>query len=312
MTRRKVFDPKAVPTAFWRGNDVQTALARRDIGALFRSYLSAFEDFTQTQLALLTDQDRSDFSNLVRGARHGQVSDIGVLTRIAEGLRLPDSARMLMGLAPADAVMSSIRDEREMSDSGRTSTDQNRRRLDDSDPSSPRIAICGSRTADTHDSVIDSSVRALARLVMVRRLRVNHGPIGVGIEVMTHIADHYQPPGLRGAVAIFGRRHVIADAEYVVVIGGGAGTRAEADVAIALGKQILPYGASGGTAQVMFQQLRRQPATSSRIPADQLATLDSCARLDPGASKTEIEKMTDDFVDLLDSLVHADQGELRA
>ncbi|MEU0091835.1 hypothetical protein [Kribbella sp. NPDC006257] len=311
MTRRKVFDPKAVPSSFWRGRDVQAALARRDIGALFRSYLSAFDDCTQTQLALLTEHDRSDVSNWVRGARHGQVSDIGVLTRIAEGLRLPDTARMLMGLAPADALMSSIRDEREMADATGKSTDRDRRRLDDSDLNSTRIAICGSRAAEAHGAVIDTAVRSLARLVMVRRLRVNHGPIGVGIEVMTHIADHYQPPGLRGAVAIFGRRNVIADAEYVVVVGGGAGTRAEADLAIALGKQVLPYGASGGTARAMFQQVRRQPALTSWIPSDQLATLNNCASLDSGASTMEIEQMTDDFVDLLDNVIHADRGEPR-
>ncbi|MFC9693299.1 hypothetical protein ACFTSF_32420 [Kribbella sp. NPDC056951] len=310
MTRRKVFDPNAVPISFWRGNDVQTALARRDIGALFRSYLAAFDDCTQTQLALLTEHDRSDVSNWVRGARHGQVSDIGVLTRIAEGLRLPDTARMLMGLAPADALMSSIRDEREMADSARMPADQERRRLDGSEPGSTRIAICGSRTSGVHDSVVDAAVRALARLVMVRRLRVNHGPVGVGIEVMTHIADHYQPPGLRGAVAIFGRRNVISDAEYVVVVGGGSGTRAEADLAIALGKRVLPYGASGGTARAMFQQVRRHPPLTSWISSDQLAKLDSCASLDSGASTMDIEQMTDDFVELLDNVVHT-EGEPR-
>ncbi|TCC55113.1 hypothetical protein E0H73_36575 [Kribbella pittospori] len=313
MTRRKVFDPDAVPSSFWRENDVQTALARRDMGALFRSYLAEFDDCTQTQLALLTEHDRSDVSNWVRGTRHGQVSDIGVLTRIAEGLRLPDSARVLMGLAPANALVSSVLDEREMSASEAGSTGRtDRRRLDDSDMTSVRIAICGSRPDHVNNVAIDAAVRALARLVMVRRLRVNHGPVGVGIEVMTHIADHYQPPGLRGAVAIFGRRNVIADAEYVVIVGGGAGTRAEADLAVAVGKRVLPYGATGGTAQAVLQHMRRNPALSTWMPPDALATLDQCAQLGPGATTIEIERMTDEFVDMLDTIIHADQGEPRA
>ncbi|MGZ0146825.1 hypothetical protein ACXJJ3_07110 [Kribbella sp. WER1] len=313
MTRRKVFDPNAVPPSFWRGNQVQTALARRDIGALFRSYLDAFDDCTQTQLALLTEHDRSDVSNWIRGTRHGQVSDIGVLTRIAEGLRLPDSARILMGLAPADALVSSVRDEREMSNSDTGAVgERDRRRLDGSDLTSTRIAICGSRAAHVNTHAVDAAVRALARLVMVRRLRVNHGPIGIGIEVMTHIADHYQPPGLRGAVAIFGRRNVIADAEYVVLVGGGEGTRAEADLAMAMGKRLLPYGGSGGTAQVVHQHLHRNPALNSWMPPHSLVTLDQCSYLDPGASTIDVEQMTDDFVDMLDEvIIHADRGESR-
>jgi hypothetical protein len=147
---------------------------------------------------------------------------------------------------------------------------------------------------------------------MIKRLRVNHGPIGVGIEVMTHIADHYQPPGLRGAVAIFGRRNVIADAEYVVIVGGGEGTRAEADLAMAMGKRLLPFGATGGTAQSVLQQIRRGPALGSWLPPDALATLDRCARLDAGADTVEIEQMTDDFVDMLDNVIHTDRGESRA
>jgi hypothetical protein len=69
VTRRKVFDPAAVPVS-----------------------------------------DRSDISNWVRGTRQGRVFDIEVLTRIADGLRMPDEARVLLGLAPADALIAAIRD----------------------------------------------------------------------------------------------------------------------------------------------------------------------------------------------------------
>jgi transcriptional regulator with XRE-family HTH domain/tetratricopeptide (TPR) repeat protein len=108
VTTRKTFDPGAVSLAFWRQDEVQTALARHDVGALFRMFLAAHPDCTQTQLALLTEHDRSEISNLVRGTRSGRIGDIDVLTRIADGLQMPDDSRVLAGLAPASVLMSSI------------------------------------------------------------------------------------------------------------------------------------------------------------------------------------------------------------
>ncbi|WP_020392325.1 hypothetical protein [Kribbella catacumbae] len=306
-----MFDPGVVPASFWREDVVQVALARRDVAELFRAYLTQFTDCTQTQLALLTQHDRSDVSNWIRGSRHGQVSDINVLTRIAEGLRIPDSARILMGLAPADALVSSIRDERELADADLQLVPNARRRVDGADSSSTRIAICGSRTSSANHQVLDAAVRSLARLVMVRRLLVNHGPIGVGIEVITHIADHYQPPGLRAAVAIFGRRNVILDAEYVVFVGGGNGTQAEADIAMSLGKRILPLGASGGSSKAIYQQILRTTQLSDWMSDGTRAALESCANLAPDTGPGDITRVTDDFVDLIDNLVDADQGDLR-
>ncbi|MQA28139.1 MAG: hypothetical protein GEU94_22435, partial [Micromonosporaceae bacterium] len=112
MTRRKVFDPAGIPASFWWRHDVQVALARREVGRLFQLYLQASPHCTQTQIALLTQHDRSDISNWVRGVRRGQVSDIEVLTRIADGLEMPDEARVLLGLAPADTRVAAIRGAR--------------------------------------------------------------------------------------------------------------------------------------------------------------------------------------------------------
>jgi hypothetical protein len=97
-----------VPVSFWRRDEVEIALARREVGRVLRAYLAEFPERTQTQLALLTAHDRSDISNFVRGTRDRPVSDIDVLVRIANGLEMPDGARVLLGLAPADAAMSSI------------------------------------------------------------------------------------------------------------------------------------------------------------------------------------------------------------
>lgn len=81
------------------------------------------------------------------------------------------------------------------------------------------IAICGSRAADTHVKVIDAAVGALAKFVMLSQCSVNHGPVGVGIEVMTYIADHYRPPDFVAAVGLFGRQNVVRDVDCVVVVG---------------------------------------------------------------------------------------------
>lgn len=108
VTRRRIFDPGAVPIRFWQRDDVQASLAHRDVAQLFRLFLDKFPKCTQTQLALLTQHDRSDISNWVRGTRQGRVSDIEVLIRIADGLHMPDQARALLGLAPVGTDRSEL------------------------------------------------------------------------------------------------------------------------------------------------------------------------------------------------------------
>lgn len=87
---------------------MQGALARREIGKLFQLYLDSYPTCTQTRLAILTEHDRADVSNFVRGTRSPVVRDIDVLIRIADGLEMPDDARTLLGLAPADARASDM------------------------------------------------------------------------------------------------------------------------------------------------------------------------------------------------------------
>lgn len=100
VTRRKVFDPAGVTADFWQRPEVLIALSHRDVRRLFELYLQAFPECTQTQLALLTQHDRSEISNWVRGVRQRRVSDIEVLIRIADGLAMPDEPRAALGLAP--------------------------------------------------------------------------------------------------------------------------------------------------------------------------------------------------------------------
>jgi hypothetical protein len=266
MPRRKTFDAEAVPPVFWQREDVRRALGRREIGRLVGVYLAAFPDCTQTQLAILTQHDRSDISNFVRGTRSSRVTDIDVLSRIADGLAMPDTARALLGLAPVncptDAAGSASADLDEAGSTVVTGWYQ---------PSSVnltcRIAICGSRSAECDGDAIDDVVHSLSQLLMNRPCQVVHGPMGIGIEIMTYIADYYQPPALKTAVGVFGRANVVRDADVVLVVGGGLGTLDEVDLAICMGKRIIPYVASGGAARNAFERIAADFDLRTWIPA---------------------------------------------
>ncbi|WP_125620909.1 hypothetical protein [Actinomadura sp. WAC 06369] len=252
MTRRKVFNPGDIPMTFWSCDEVAEALADRDVGRLFRLFLARYPECTQTQLALLTQHDRSDVSNWVRGARQGRVSDIEVLTRIADGMQIPDRARLSLGLAPADPLplkKEPIRPWRQVIERDTDATENTGRPV--------CIAICGSRTADADGAVIDDAVRCMARLVLSHGYRVSHGPVGVGIEVLTYIADQYRPPGIARAVGLFGHRNVIQHADLVVVVGGGTGTQTEIDLALSMGKAVIALPASGGAARRFYTRAAR-------------------------------------------------------
>lgn len=270
---------------FWCREDVAQALTHRDVGRLFRLFLGQFAECTQTQLALLTQHDRSDISNWVRGTRQGRVYDIEVLTRIADGLQLPDRARLLLGLGPAGsytlspnpAVPRQRADARDPEDTAATAV---------------HVAICGSRAPDTDAGVIDAAVRCLARLVMSRGYKVSHGPVGVGIEVMTYIADQYRPPDTSLAIGLFGHRNVIQDAQFVIVLGGGTGTQVEIDLAVSMNKPVIALPASGGTARRFYHQAARDHRLRAPLDEERFAALNACA--DPG----------EDFVRIVEHLIN--------
>jgi len=245
VSRRSVFDPGAVPAQFWHRDDVRLALARREMGRLFGIYLGAFSDCTQARLAMLTEHDRSDISNFVRGTRSPRVTDIDVLHRIANGLVMPDTARTLLGLAPVNLDMATGPQDRPdlAPNHGETTTGWYR----PAPPHHPiRVAICGSRSANCDHVAIDDAIQALGRLLLNHRCEVDHGPIGIGIETMTYIADHYRPPNYLAAVGVFGRSNVVRHADFVIVIGGGPGTLDEVDLAFSMSKRLIPFVRSGG------------------------------------------------------------------
>jgi len=95
--RDSAFTPPALPAAFWHRPDVRAALARQDIGALFRLARDR-DDLSQQRIAIAVDMAQGRVSEITRGKR--TVTTLTALTRIADGLAMPDHARARLGLAP--------------------------------------------------------------------------------------------------------------------------------------------------------------------------------------------------------------------
>lgn len=136
-----------------------------------------------------------------------------------------------------------------------------------------RVAICGSRTDGTVSEVVDKTIRALAELLHLHRLQVQHGPVGVGMEVLTYIADHDKPSGLDTLGGILGHANVIRGVEHVLIVGGGKGTLVEAHLAISASQKVLPMPASGGTAARVYEMLNRDPESRQWLSNETFAAL---------------------------------------
>ncbi|WP_067485158.1 helix-turn-helix domain-containing protein [Actinomadura hibisca] len=91
-------DPIVIPESLWQRPQVIQALQDRDIRSVFlllRQYAGA----SQTQIAIACGMTQGKVSETMKqGGR--QVSTLEVFERIADGLQMPDPARMTLGLAP--------------------------------------------------------------------------------------------------------------------------------------------------------------------------------------------------------------------
>ena len=95
--RPSAFDPRAIPAAFWERPDVCQALRRRDMSALFR-LLQQYLGLSQTRIGTAVGLGQGRMSEVINGIR--QIRDVKVFERIADGLDMPDHARVLLGLTP--------------------------------------------------------------------------------------------------------------------------------------------------------------------------------------------------------------------
>ena len=88
-----------IPASLWQRPETIAALRNRDIGrffALVRQYAGA----SQTQIGIACGLSQGKVSGIMRGIQ--EVEKLDVFERIADGLGLPDPARIHLGLAPPD------------------------------------------------------------------------------------------------------------------------------------------------------------------------------------------------------------------
>jgi transcriptional regulator with XRE-family HTH domain len=87
----------SLPDWAWQRPDVRLALKTRDIGALLRS-VQQYTGASQSRIAVAVGLLQGRVSEILRGNR--TVTTLELFERIADGLEMPDDARMVMGLAP--------------------------------------------------------------------------------------------------------------------------------------------------------------------------------------------------------------------
>ena len=87
------------PDDVWRRADVLDMCRNRDAGALLRLANSSRFRISQGRLAHWIGTEAADVSRLING-KAGQVVRLDRWERIADGLNMPDHARIALGLAP--------------------------------------------------------------------------------------------------------------------------------------------------------------------------------------------------------------------
>jgi hypothetical protein len=96
-----LFGPVTVPASVWKREDATRALSQRDVPALL-CLVQQFSGVSQARLATAVGIGQGRINEIVH--RRRQVTQLDVFERIADGLAMPDQARVLMGLAPAHAA----------------------------------------------------------------------------------------------------------------------------------------------------------------------------------------------------------------
>jgi transcriptional regulator with XRE-family HTH domain len=102
--RDSAFGPADIPRDFWTRPDVTRALARRDIGELFR-LLRQWTGMSQTRIGAATGLYQGRVSYIINGKY--RVKSLKSLASIADGLGMPGPARATLGLAPGSADLAS-------------------------------------------------------------------------------------------------------------------------------------------------------------------------------------------------------------
>ncbi|MEU6802509.1 helix-turn-helix domain-containing protein [Streptomyces neyagawaensis] len=89
-------EPIELPDWAWERAEVRQALRARNIGAVFR-HVQQYSGASQARIATAAGMTQARVNEIINGRR--EVSRLDVYERIADGLRMPDDARHLLGLA---------------------------------------------------------------------------------------------------------------------------------------------------------------------------------------------------------------------
>jgi len=100
--RTRAYDPPAIPAGFWERADVCAALRIRDMGALFR-LVRQYTGMSQIRIGTAVGLGQGRTSEIANG--RSTVTAAHVFERIADGLVMPDPARVLLGLTPRQAAL---------------------------------------------------------------------------------------------------------------------------------------------------------------------------------------------------------------
>ena len=101
--RASAYEPPVIPPGFWERAEVRRALRQRDMGTLFR-LVEESADLSHTRLGMAVGLTQGRVSEVVNGIRG--IAATHVFQRIADGLNMPDPARVLLGLSPQHAIVS--------------------------------------------------------------------------------------------------------------------------------------------------------------------------------------------------------------
>lgn len=93
-------EPIRIPEHVWYEDSVHRSLCERRAGDLFR--LAQKYGVSQMRIAAFTGQSQGRINDLIHG-RRGNITSLDAWERIADGLNMPDRARLALGLAPKAA-----------------------------------------------------------------------------------------------------------------------------------------------------------------------------------------------------------------
>ncbi|WP_219509279.1 XRE family transcriptional regulator [Nonomuraea ceibae] len=109
------FDPIELPAAVWDQDETREILKNRDIAGLFR--IARKYGASQVRIGTATGLGQPRVNKILNGG--GCIKELAVIERVANGLRLPDHARMLLGLAPLAGTPQAYEEDDEHEDQAR-------------------------------------------------------------------------------------------------------------------------------------------------------------------------------------------------